>query len=96
MKRKLGLFLSITLLAAQTLSLLHMAEYDFEKHSHQGKTCDVYLLYCEYSHSSDIVATPSLQHKPYHVLLESIGTPVFPSSKQKYLAAAPRAPPLVS
>ena len=42
-------------LSVQTHSLLHMAEYDFEKHDHNGKVC-TYYLHQQLSDSPAIIA----------------------------------------
>ncbi|WP_086933526.1 hypothetical protein [Agarilytica rhodophyticola] len=43
MNKQLGLLLSACFLCAQLLSLSHMSDYAFEKHSHEDQLCGVYI-----------------------------------------------------
>lgn len=93
MHKKLGLVLVVVFLSVQMLSLLHMAEHNFEKHEHNGKICSIFL-YGEQTKSAD-TATPL-------VLSEQIFTEAkiqsFVSiflSKALYKGATPRAPPIL-
>ena len=58
MKTKSYFFLTALFLAAQILSLLHMAEHGFEKHEHDGQICGVYL-HSEHTKNAD-AAKPAI------------------------------------
>ncbi|MFT6076990.1 MAG: hypothetical protein ACJA02_000448 [Myxococcota bacterium] len=42
-KRFRSLFIIIALLFVQTLTMSHASQHGFEKHSHDGKICDIFL-----------------------------------------------------
>lgn len=91
MKRKLGLTLAVFFLSVQLLGLLHMAEYSFKKHEHNGQTCSVYLAgeQSKYSITSDTVSSyPSdiVQSFTSVPLQAVVSCDIYPDS-------SPRAPP---
>jgi hypothetical protein len=92
MKRKFALFTVISFLSVQMLSLLHMAEYEFEKHEHDGKMCDIYL-HGKQANSAVIPSIASLQELTFvEVRLQSFISVRL--SKSVLKGAPPRAPPV--
>ncbi len=91
MKRKFGLILTVFFLSVQLLGLLHMAEYCFKKHEHNGQTCSVYLAseQSKYSITSDTVSScPSdIVQSFIAVLFQTV------VSVDTYPDSSPRAPP---
>jgi hypothetical protein len=43
MKRSASLLFIGLFFAAQTFALLHVAQFDFESHKHDGQACEIYL-----------------------------------------------------
>ena len=43
MQKKFALFIIISFLSVQMVSVFHMAEHAFEEHEHNGQTCEIYL-----------------------------------------------------
>lgn len=94
MKRKLSLFLIVSFLGMQVLSFLHMAEYGFDEHEHNGRVCDVYLQ-CEHTK----YGTPSVAiavQTPEYFTFTLTSTDILFVRVQSYGKASPRAPPLFS
>lgn len=94
MNRKLSLFLVIGFLAVQVLSTLHMAEYGFDEHEHNGHVCQIYL-YCEHIKYSTPSAAIALQAPEYFIFTIALPEILF-IRLQNYGVASPRAPPLFS
>ena len=92
MRRTLGLLFITLFLSVQMLSLLHMAEYHFEKHTHNGKVCSIYL-YCQQSKSSATV-TPVILPPPSFVEARLPGFIAASFIKEIFNSASPRAPPV--
>ncbi len=94
MNRKLGLFLVFSFLAMQLLSSLHIAEFGFEKHEHNGHLCQIYL-HGEHAKYSKPSATFALQAPDYiSFIIAHPGQPFVRS--QRHGIASPRAPPAFS
>lgn len=94
MNRKLSLFLAISFFTVQMLATLHMAEHGFEKHEHNGQTCDVYL-HCEHTKYSSPSEGIAVQLPEYFAFTIALPELTFVRSKT-YVVASPRAPPLFS
>lgn len=94
MNRKLGLFLIISFLGMQVLTNLHMAEYGFEKHEHNGHVCQIYL-HCEHTKYSTPGAAITLQTPEYFTFAITLPEFILVRS-ESYGVASPRAPPLFS
>ncbi|MDG1287444.1 MAG: hypothetical protein P8P30_07745 [Rickettsiales bacterium] len=94
MNKKLSLFLILSFLAVQVFSTLHMVDYGLEKHEHNGQICDIYLHF-EQSKSSTPAAQVSLalaSYTSFVVILPEVSV----IQLQRYPAASPRAPPILS
>jgi len=94
MNRKLSLFLIVSLLTVQVLSTLHMAEYGFGEHKHNGHVCDIYL-YCEHTKYSTPDAAITLA-APEYVTFTIALPELIVVRTQTYRTSSPRAPPLFS
>lgn len=94
MNKKFGLFLAISFLTVQVLATLHMAEYSFGEHEHNGHVCDIYL-HGEHTKYSTPSAAIALQAPEYFAFIITLPDLTFVSSKA-YGVASPRAPPLFS
>lgn len=94
MDKKLVLFLIFSFLGMQVLTNLHMAEYGFEKHEHNGHVCQIYL-HCEHTKYSTPGAAITLQTPEYFTFAIILPEFIFVSS-ESYGVASPRAPPLFS
>lgn len=93
MHKKLSLLLASIFLTVQIFSLQHMAEYGFEKHQHQGKTCEAYL-FCEQGKiaGSSPVVIPIASAI---FLIDDASVTEVAVSTAYWNSAAPRAPPAV-
>jgi len=95
MNKRFGLFLIVAFISMQMLSIVHLAEHDYEQHQHNGQVCNVYLIY-QHAH---LAAIPTCLH-----WLELSFVQVFilvlmvslPRVKKLFPKAAPRAPPVFS
>ena len=94
MKRKLNLFIIVGFLGMQMHSLLHTAEYDFDKHEHNGQVCSIYL-HCEHTKYNTPEKEIILQVAESHAVAFIIPELAFVQHK-KYKTSPPRAPPLFS
>lgn len=95
MARKLSFLLVAIFLCVQVLSLLHVAEYGFEKHGHNGRFCDIDFFY----ENQKIFDTPGTTGIPASVIIVvltlSISLQAIRQAQQSY-SAKPRAPPILS
>ena len=94
MNRKLGLFLAISFLTVQVLSTLHMTEYGFGYHKHNGHVCEIYL-HCE--HAKYSTPTPAITlTAPEYVTFAIVLPELTIVRSETYRTSSPRAPPLFS
>ena len=94
MQGKLSLFLIISFFSMQMLSLLHMAEHDFEKHEHNGDICTIYLHYEQGKYADTVVANlgNTTVYDAYYLTLFYQAD----LASQPHTQAYPRAPPFFS
>ena len=91
MKKRSGLLLSAVFLSVQILSILHLAQYGFEQHQHNGHLCEIFI-HNEKTQHADVPLPLLLTFLP---VLEA-RLPHFASvilSKRIYKGALSRAPP---
>jgi hypothetical protein len=91
MRRKLGILFAVVFLSVRLLSTLHMAEYGFAKHEHDGYVCDIYLLHKH----NQIAAAPAHQLivEIAFVLLALSSAATILHAPQQHRSNHPRAPP---
>jgi hypothetical protein len=91
MRRKLGILFAVVFLSVRLLSTLHMAEYGFAEHGHDGKVCDIYLL-CKHNQ----VATAPAHHLVVEIAFVLLALPLAAAvlrAPERYRSGHPRAPP---
>ncbi len=94
MHRKFGLTLTCVFLCAQLITIMHMAEYGFGKHEHNGKTCSIFLSgeQSKQNISNNVVISHCLN------IIQSCFLPTVQPfiSLNHYSPSIPRAPPIFS
>ena len=90
--KKCGYLLVAIYLVMQIFSVLHMAEYGFVKHQHDGKVCSIYL-YCEQAQNEGNTKPITFHFFGFVVdVLLVLSLVVY--QKRNYLPLLARAPPV--
>lgn len=94
MNKKIGLLVIAVFLSVQMLSLLHMAEHRFEKHTHKAQICDIYLN-AEQAKSADV---PIITALPEMAFVKAVAQRFISITlqKERFISSIPRAPPIFS
>ncbi len=91
MKRSACSLLIATFLAVQIVSLLHVAQFNFETHQHNGQACAIYIHEKD-SGSADVPLPPALRE----FAVNGVHEPRFEThlvAREVARGASPRAPP---
>lgn len=91
MNRKIILLLALILVVVQTLSVWHMAEHAFCKHKHDGKNCEISLVF---EQAKSTGSGYKIQLVPVNFfIIKNIQASYVPKKLAVYSESYPRAPP---
>lgn len=91
MLKKLGILFAIVFLSVRLLSTLHMAEYGFAEHEHDGRLCDIYLL-CKHNQTAAAPVSQLSVETAFILLVLPQATAIL-RAPERHRASEPRAPP---